>query len=258
MVTVGSLFAGIGGLEKGLEDTGGFKTVWQVENNESAKRDLERHWPDVRRWNDVRDFPPQPIGDWRCDLIAGGFPCQDISACNYRAEGLGGKRSGLWFEFKRIIRTLRPRLVIIENVPALTFRGLDRVLCDLAESGFDAEWNTLSARQFGGPHQRDRLFIVAYPTSERCETHGLFDRSPQKTAAEEQAARLRHWPGGIKPCGTLPDRVRWTPDSGICRMVDELPSRLDRYRCLGNAVVPAVARYIGERILEHERNQIWA
>ena len=252
MITVGSLFSGIGGLELGLEWTGGFKTVWQVENDKHATRVLERHWPDVRRWGDVRTFPPDDGHDYRCDLICGGFPCQDISACNYRAEGLDGERSGLWFEFRRIIRTLHPRLVVIENVPAITFRGLEQVLCDLAESGLDAEWNTLSAKQFGAPQQRDRLFIVAYPTGQRCKEDDIFNRSAQKTASEEQEARVRLWPGRTESSSTLPNRVRWVPHRELCRVVNGVPDGLDRYRCLGNAVVPQVAQYIGERILEYD------
>ncbi len=262
MLTVGSLFAGIGGIEKGLEDTGGFVTKWQVELDDYTNKVLEKHWPAVTKHRDVRTFPP-PIespwlgqqwkAKWGVDLICGGFPCQDISACNYRAKGLDGKRSGLWFQFARIIRTLRPKYVIAENVPAITFRGLNRVLCDLAASGYDAEWNTLSAKQFGAPQQRDRLFIVAYPASERLKTDAIFGGCTPQTASQEQASRIRLWPGRIESGGTLPDRVRWCPDSKLCRMVDGVPDRLDRYRCLGNSVWTQVAEYIGRQILNTER-----
>ncbi len=251
-LTVGALFAGIGGLELGLERTGGFKTVWQVENDEYATRVLESHCLTVKRWNDVRTFPPNPAATWKCDVLTGGFPCQDISACNYRARGLDGERSGLWHDFARIIRSLRPRYVIAENVPALTFRGLDRVLCDLAACGFDAEWNTLSAKMFGAPHQRDRLFIVAYPASKRLKADAIFGGCAPQTASQEQTARVRMWPGRREPCGTLSNRIRWCPDSELCRVVDGVPGELDRYRCLGNAVVPQVAQWIGQRILAAE------
>jgi hypothetical protein len=96
------------------------------------------------------------------DVLCGGFPCQDISLAG-RGAGLAGERSGLWREFARLIGELRPRYVIVENVPALTSRGLDVVLADLAACGFDAEWDHLPASAFGAPHRRDRIWLVAYP-----------------------------------------------------------------------------------------------
>lgn len=155
---LGSLFSGIGGLDIGLERAG-MRTVFQVERDEYARRVLERHWPDVPRFDDVRavrahNLPP-------CDVLAGGFPCQDVSNAGSRA-GLDGDRSGLWGEFARLVRELRPRFVVVENVAALVVRGLDRVLGDLADLGFDAEWTCLRASDVGAPHIRARLFIVAY------------------------------------------------------------------------------------------------
>lgn len=185
MLTVGSLFSGIGGLELGLERTGGFKTVWQVEIDDYATRVLERHWPHVRRWRDVTTFPPdsdtptrrrreeqgqgwnqQPAlsgEDWHVDLICGGFPCQDISYAGAGA-GLNGSRSGLFYEAARVIRLLEPRYVLLENVAALLTRGLDAVLGTLASLGYDCWWNCIPAAAVGAPHIRDRVFIVAYAT----------------------------------------------------------------------------------------------
>ena len=91
-VKFGSLFAGIGGIDLGLERAG-MECIWQVEIDDYATRVLEKHWPNVRRWRDVRDFPPEPVEDWRCDLIAGGFPCQDISYAG-KGAGINGSRSG--------------------------------------------------------------------------------------------------------------------------------------------------------------------
>ena len=230
---------------------------FQVEIDDYATKVLEKHWPYVRRWRDVRNFPPpfRSPREWYVDVICGGFPCQDISASNYRGRGLQGDRSGLWFAFERVIRTLRPRFVVIENVTAITFRGLDRVLIDLAASGYDAEWNTLSCRQFGGPHQRDRIFIVAYAASERLNANGIFNRSAQKTTSQEQASRIRLWPGLLESSSALPDRFRWCPDRKLCRMVDEFPDELDRYKGLGNAVLPQVAKWIGRQIIENLTKQ---
>lgn len=246
-LTFGSLFAGIGGFDLGFERAG-MECKWQVEIDPYCQRVLEKHWPNVRRHDDVRTFPPDESDEWRVDVICGGFPCQDISSANYRGAGLDGERSGLWFEYARIIRTLRPRYVVAENVAALTFRGLDRVLADLAESGFDAEWNTLSSQMFGAPHGRERLFIVAHSASERLQADAIFDRGPFETASEKQEARLRCWPGKREHSPALPDRVRWCPDSAICRVADELPDELDRYHGVGNAVDPQVAEWIARRL----------
>ena len=157
-----SLFAGIGGLDLGLERAG-LVCRWQVENNPYAVKVLEKHWPNVKRYGDIITLDPREL-EW-VDLICGGFPCQDISHAGKRA-GLGGSRSGLWFEMLRIVRHLRPRYVLVENVAALLGRGLGAVLGDLASCGYDAEWDCLPAAAFGAPHIRDRVFIVA--DSEGC------------------------------------------------------------------------------------------
>lgn len=154
----GSLFSGIGGLDLGLERAG-MHCAWQVEIDPYCRRVLAKHWPNVPRWDDVRTFPPAE-GDWGCDLIAGGFPCQDISVAG-RGAGIDGHRSGLWREFARIVRELRPKYVLVENSPALLGRGIGRVLGDLAERGYDVEWFCLPAAAFGAPHLRWRLFLFA-------------------------------------------------------------------------------------------------
>lgn len=164
-LTVGSLFAGIGGIDLGLERAG-MEVIWQVESDGYARRVLEKHWPAVQRYGDVRYFLGgkrwrKARAAWEVDLIAGGFPCQDISNAGRRA-GIDGSRSGLWSEFARIVRLLRPTYVFVENVPALTIRGLGQVLGDLAALGFDAEWGCFPAAALGAPHERWRLFIVAY------------------------------------------------------------------------------------------------
>src|SRR6185436_6276502 len=159
-MTVGSLFAGIGGFDLGFERAG-FEIAWQVEIDPFCRAVLAKHWPDVRRYDDVRTVGPELA---RVDVIVGGFPCQDISFAGAGA-GLAGARSGLWDEFHRLIRTLRPRWVVVENVAALLQRGIDTVLGALARLGFDAEWSCLSACSLGAPHVRRRVFIVAH-------THG--------------------------------------------------------------------------------------
>lgn len=166
-MNVGSLFAGIGGFDLGFERAG-MRVSWQVEQDPYCRAVLARHFPDAVRFEDVRDVGArelEPVG-----LICGGFPCQDLSSAG-RGAGIDGARSGLWSEFARIVCELRPRYVVVENVPALlTGKGkrwdcapVGRVLGDLAEAGYDAEWACLSAREFGAPHLRKRVWIVAYP-----------------------------------------------------------------------------------------------
>jgi len=166
-VNVGSLFSGIGGFELGFERAG-MRVSWQVEQDAYCRAVLARHFPDAVRFEDVREVGARELEP--VDLICGGFPCQDLSAAG-RGAGLAGSRSGLWSEFARIVRELRPRYVVVENVPALlTGKGkrwdrgpIGRVLGDLAEARYDAEWACLSAREFGAPHLRKRVWIVAYP-----------------------------------------------------------------------------------------------
>ncbi len=166
-MNVGSLFAGIGGFELGLERAG-FEIEWQVEIDPYCRAVLERHFPRARRFEDVREVGAANLAE--VDVICGGFPCQDLSSAG-KGAGIDGARSGLWSEFARIVRELRPRYVLVENVPALlTGKGkrwdrapIGRVLGDLAEIGYDAEWARLSAREFGAPHLRQRVWIVAYP-----------------------------------------------------------------------------------------------
>ena len=127
-MTCGDLFAGIGGMSLGLERAG-FTVRWQVETDPYCENILARHWPHVHRRQDVRFAGTATLE--RVDLIAGGFPCQDISAAGKGAGLERGHRSGLWREFARIVRELRPSWVLVENVPALRRRGADLVLGDL-------------------------------------------------------------------------------------------------------------------------------
>jgi DNA (cytosine-5)-methyltransferase 1 len=157
MLTFGSLFAGIGGFDLGFERAG-MRCVWQVEIDDYCQRVLAKHWPDVRRWDDVRTFPP--AGDWYADVICGGFPCQDISNAGKRV-GITGERSGLWTEFARVIGVVRPRIVVVENVAALLGRGMGTVLGDLSELWYDAEWHVVPAAAVGAPHIRERVWILA-------------------------------------------------------------------------------------------------
>lgn len=159
MMRVGSLFSGIGGLELGLQAAGVGHTVWQVEKDAFCRAVLEKHWPDAYRYEDVCEVGSRNLE--RVDVICGGFPCQDLSLAG-KGAGLSGERSGLWYEYARIIGELRPRFVVIENVAALLRRGFDEVLSQLDALGYDAEWSCIRVSDVGGSHRRDRLFVIAW------------------------------------------------------------------------------------------------
>jgi len=163
MLKVLDLFAGIGGFSLGLERTGGFETIGFCEIDKKAQAVLKKHWPEVPIYDDVTKLTKDTI-DGTVDVITGGFPCQDISLAG-KGAGLEGERSGLWWEFHRLIKELQPKWVIAENVSALRSRGLDQVLRSLSEIGYDAEWHCIPASAVGAPHRRDRVWIVAYPNS---------------------------------------------------------------------------------------------
>ena len=164
-MTFGSLFSGIGGIDLGLERAG-MTCKWQVEIDPWCRKVLAKHWPNVRRYEDVSAVGGDTLEP--VELIAGGFPCQDVSVAGQRAGIQDGNRSGLWSEFHRIIRELRPRYVFVENVPGLLTNGMGRVLGDLADIGYDAEWEVLSAADVGAPHLRKRVFIVAHTQIVQC------------------------------------------------------------------------------------------
>jgi len=161
------LFSGIGGFSLGLERAG-FETVAFCEIDKKCHKVLNKHWPDVPIFEDVCTLTKELLDERgiTVDVICGGFPCQDISLAG-KGAGIEGERSGLWTEYARIISELRPKFVIVENVAALLSRGLDRVLGDLAEIGYDAEWHCIPASAVGAPHRRDRIWIVAYPNANR-------------------------------------------------------------------------------------------
>ena len=159
--TFGSLFAGIGGLDLGLERSG-MKCKWQVENNDYCIKVLEKHWPDVKRYGDIYEINKNELE--KVDLICGGFPCQPFSHAGKR-KGTADDR-WLWPQFYDTICEVKPRWVMVENVSGLitidSGRVFSGILRDLAKAGYDAEWFMLRASDMGAPHRRERLFIVAY------------------------------------------------------------------------------------------------
>lgn len=234
-----SLFAGIGGFDLGLEQAG-MRVVAQCEIDPFCQRVLAKHWPEVPCYDDVRELSAARLvrdGVGNIDVICGGFPCQDVSSSGAKA-GLAGQRSGLWFEYLRLIREIRPAYTIVENVSDLLSRGMGEVLGDLAEIGYDAEWHCIPASFFGLPQARERVWIVAYP-----------DGGRRKGCAK------RNLEGPLAVFGNDDDRLAMgqrgagSARSWVRRADDGIPNRTHRLRSLGNAVVPQIPEAIGRAIM---------
>ena len=236
MLTVGSLFSGIGGLDLGLERAG-FQVRWQVENDPYAIKVLEKHWPDVRRHTDITELDAGQLG--YVDLVAGGFPCQPVSVAG-KQRGDADER-WLWDEMRRVCEVVRPRWVLAENVPGLLSASAGRlfgtVVRDLAALGYFVEWFCLSAANVGANHIRDRVFIVA--------------RLANTDTSRRDGRPRQLWPGRGRE---LADGDWWATEPNVGRVDTRVPARVDRLRCLGNSVVPAVAELIGRMIVDADRN----
>lgn len=247
---VGGLFEGIGGFGLGFERAG-MHVAWQVELDPYCRAILAQHFPGAKRFGDVRDVGAHNLAP--VDLICAGFPCQDISTIGQGA-GLDGKRSGLWSEVARIVCELRPRYLVVENVAVLRSRGLDRVLADLAACGYDAEWDCIPASAVGAPHQRDRIWLVAYPARDAQEG------SEASAGTEWERARPSRPEGGevakeIAAAGA----GQWLAEPPVGRVVDGLSTGLahvDQLAALGNALVPQIAEWIGRRIFDFEKGSL--
>jgi DNA (cytosine-5)-methyltransferase 1 len=189
---IGSLFSGYGGLDLAVMNVTGAEVAWHCEWESAPSAILEKHFPGIPNYRDVSkvDFTQvEPV-----DILTGGFPCQDLSLAGKRAGMKDGTRSGLWSEFARAIDEIKPRLVVIENVRGLlsatatnphleqcawcmgesgdgepALRALGAVLGDLADIGYDAKWTGVRAADAGAPHNRFRVFIIAYPANNQSE-----------------------------------------------------------------------------------------
>jgi DNA (cytosine-5)-methyltransferase 1 len=287
-VVVGSLFAGIGGFDLAARWMG-WRTAWVSEIDPFACQVLAHHFHDAPNHGDITqiDFTTvEPV-----DVLVGGFPCQDISNAGKQA-GITGTRSGLWFHYARAIRELRPRYVVVENVAALTNRGLDRVLGSLAEIGYDAEWGCFGAADVGAPHKRDRLWLLAYPHREQ-QQYVFRASGVERSAAAAPAwavdadvasdgrgglrepyvadAEQSRWEGrvhrgedteresivGHAGCRRSeceqPAQGAWAVEPDVGRLADGIPHRVAQLRALGNAIVPQCATVLYEAIAQQER-----
>ena len=232
---IGSLFSGIGGLELGLEWAGVGHTIWQVEWKTECRGWLARHWPDAVRHTDVRLVGARNLAP--VDVICGGYPCQPFSVAGNRL-GEDDERH-LWPEFARILGEMVPAFAVLENVPAHLSLGFGTVLGDLSDLGYDAEWQTLSARSVGAPHLRERVFVLAHHRSQRVEGDGA---EPLPWVSGFQGFQDVGGVAALRGRSDIPEPLLW-------RVSDGVPSGVDRLHAIGNAVVPHVAQIVGRRLL---------
>jgi DNA (cytosine-5)-methyltransferase 1 len=247
-VRFGSLFSGIGGLDLGLE-MAGMECSWMVEVDNFGSQILKHHWPKAEMYGDIYTIDGKELES--VDLICGGFPCQPVSHTGKRA-GTADER-WLWGEFARIIRQVKPRWVVAENVTGLlstnSGRAFAEVLRDLAESGYDAVWDVFPAGGQGGvgaPHRRKRIFIIAkLANSKRIRQQG--SRTSRKWSSSETYGERQ-----TDNAFTVGIDNQWSVEPNVGRVAYGVPNRMDRLKALGNAVVPQVAKQIGEMIMEIE------
>ena len=284
-------FSGIGGFSYAAEKfVGGFQTTQFIENDSYCQKVLKKHWPKIPIHNDIQTFNAKP---YSADIITGGFPCQDISTGGQGKGITKETRSGLFYELIRIIRMVRPKYIILENVAAILNNGLDIVLGELSQAGYDAEWSVISASSLGACHRRSRWWCVAYTndygspsssisglddqtnndSSERTNQVGKPSRSIESSdsrvvqssteSSNSDSKRLQRqdfskmereiWAKSPTRC-LNPDWRSYVSKPILRRGDDGLSYRVDRIKALGNSVVPQVAAIPLQRVLDLEKN----
>ena len=263
------LFSGIGGNTLGLRKY--VKTIAYCERDRHAQSVLLSRMSDgllewAPIWDDISTLSGKHF-DTPIDIIVGGFPCQDISIAGH-GIGLEGKRSGLFYQIVRLAKELKPKFLFLENVPAIRTRGLERVIEELTEAGYDCRWRMLSAYDMGAPHIRKRWFLLAYSKSffgrvQQVSGFGIKDTSnprddgaPQYVADADDEGQPR-LPGGTKQklsgvgtsCESRTRNTWWQVEPDVGRVADGVPFRVDRLKRLGNAVVPCQAREAFESLM---------
>ena len=287
MLKVLDLFSGIGGFSLGLERTGGFETVAFCEIEKFPHKVLAKHWPEVPIYNDVMELTNDRLradGIFP-DIITGGFPCQDISVAGNQKGIVEGTRSGLWSECARLVGEIRPDYAIFENVTALlsgeSGKWFERVLWDLSEVGYDAEWHCIPASELGAHHHRDRVWIICHPQKlqrnggntngedGKCKIPEFGNTSSERDMADTSSNGLQGVGenGGATGQARLCSRERWNKVKELSKARDQwsvepsvgqvangIPDRSHRLKGLGNAVVPQIPELIGRAILETEND----
>lgn len=272
MLTHLSLFSGIGGLDLAAE-WAGFTTVGQCEFADYQTKVLEKHWPDVPRWRDVRTLTKESFyertGLRTVDVISGGFPCQPFSVAG-KQKGKGDDRY-LWPEMLRVITELRPRCVVGENVPGIIRIAAGQVVKDLERAGYHVVVFNFEAAAVGAWHRRSRVFFVGIADVADADGSGLQGRKQPETpdAAEDAGEQPSRAPAGEcseavydamrggcagdarrEQLQELADGRCWEAEPDVGRVAHGIPARVDRLKCLGNAVVPQQAYPIFKALME--------
>lgn len=257
MLKLLDLFSGIGGFSHAAHMTQEIETVAFCEIEPYAQKVLAKNYPLVDNYTNVttlcleeKDTNEFISKHGRPDIICGGFPCQPFSvarAVDDRAKGFDDARD-LWPHMCRVVRNLRPKYILGENVGNFANLALDRTIKDLAREGYTSRAFVLPAVGFNAPHKRERCWILSYAECEGLE--GLI-RSNYGTERWEESVRsaAESVISSGKACG----KNQWGSEPTVCRVVDGVSSRVDRLRCLGNAIVPQVAYVLFQLILCSER-----
>lgn len=232
------LFHGIGGFALGAYWAGmKFENHFCSDIEPYTQQLYKLRFPDSIQLGDITKIDTEELLKYGTDwIITGGFPCQDISIAG-KGVGITGARSGLWFEYWRLIRDLRPRFAIMENVGALTFRGLDTVIGSLSEIGYSAEWQNISAKQIGAWHCRERIWIVAYPDSVGLDAVQIYNR-----------ATLQNKRVPAQYSNAISQTFQEISESDFTAEVDGISGELDEFKGLGNAIVPQIAELLFNQI----------
>lgn len=188
---------------------------------------------------------------YNADIICGGFPCQDISVGGSRT-GIAGSRSGLWKYLCQAIRMVRPAYAILENVAALLRRGMGTVLGDMAEIGYDAEWNCIPASRLGALHERDRIWIIGYPDSGNAGDAPILQ--PHHLEKWPSQKGTQNWQNLLNELGAGDVAQRSGTHAEAMRVLDGLPDRSHRLKALGNSLYPKIPEIIGQAIMERQND----
>lgn len=235
-----SLFTGIGGIDLAAE-WANFETVGQCEWADYPTKVLEKHWPNVPRWRDIRTLTKESFyektGRTTVELISGGFPCQPFSSAGQR-RGEADDRF-LWPEMLRVISELQPNWIIGENVAGIISMGIERPILDLGSAGFETQAFLIPACSVNAPHRRERVFIIAHRNSERGQSFSEWEYKDNGDMGNDKKDwPLLNWNNIRVEAETRFYRESNALPSRICRVDDGIPDRMDRLKCLGNAVVP--------------------
>jgi DNA (cytosine-5)-methyltransferase 1 len=240
------LFEGIGGFSLAAEWMGWETKAW-CEINPFCQRVLRNHFPEAEGFGDIIKTDFKKYAN-KIDILTGGFPCQDISISG-KGEGIYGIRSGLWSEYYRAIKEINPGYVVIENSTQLLRKGFEKILFDFSEIGYDAEWECISASDFGYPHIRKRLWVVAYPNVQRWKgilhhiKRSITEKNKKTNALDTQ-------------CHPFLQFEQSYSQPAVFGMADGLPKRLDvvkRLGACGNALIPEIPYEIFKAIEKYER-----